>query len=127
MDLDSTSTDVNEGSCGFHQLQLSFPDQLVCLRCQAHHKHHKICLLEQAVYLFAVSGTDSLLLLPLTSGEKNISVMETFSSMISPVYKQTKGSDFHIHIANRWQTKVNLPSAQCLDPSGELQVLLAGQ
>lgn len=87
MDLDGTSADVNEGSCGFHQLQLSFPDQLVCLRCQAHHHHYKICLLEQAVYLFAVSGTDGLLLLRFPSGEKSISVMETFSSMTSPVYK----------------------------------------
>lgn len=87
MDSDGTSADVNEGSCGFHQLQLSFPDQLVCLRCQAHHHHYKICLLEQAVYLFAVSGTNGLLLLRFPSGEKSISVMETFSSMTSPVYK----------------------------------------
>lgn len=87
MDLDGTSADVNERSCGLHQLQLSFPDQLVCLRCQAHRQHHKICLLEQAVYLFAVSGTDSLLLFHFPSGERSISVMETFSSTMSPLYK----------------------------------------
>lgn len=122
MDLGGTSADVNEGSCGFHQLQLSFPDQLVCLRCQAHHQHHKICLLEQAVYLFAVSGTNSLLLLHFPSGEKKaFQSWKLFFNDITSI--QTKGSDYHIHIANRWQTKVILLSAQCLDTSGKLQVL----
>lgn len=41
--------------------------------------------------------------------------------MISPEYKQK--DLIIIHRANRWQTKVNLPSALSLDPSGELQAL----
>lgn len=92
--VDGTSADVNESSRGLHQLHLSFPDQLVRLRCQAHHHHHKICSLEQAVYLFAVSGTNSLLLLLFPGGEKKsitlyfrALVTKIFSSMMSLVYK----------------------------------------
>lgn len=130
--VDGTSADVNESSRGLHQLHLSFPDQLVRLRCQAHHHHHKICSLEQAVYLFAVSGTNSLLLLLFPGGEKKkhhavfqgISHENIFFNDVTGI--QTKGSDYPIRVANRWQTKVKLVSAGCLGPSGRLRALQQG-
>lgn len=57
--LHLTSADINKNGCGFHQLQLPLPNQFVCLRCQFHSQHHKICLLEQVIYLLTVDSSNS--------------------------------------------------------------------
>lgn len=57
--LHPTSADINESSCGFHQLQLPLPNQFVRLWSQAYRKQHKIWLLEQIIYLLTVNSSNS--------------------------------------------------------------------